>query len=1264
MNGFRKLQRRAAALLCLFVLFAWIPARAADPGRATFAAASTVRSRWTSLAGTRDKVKEIRQYTESEMPSGVTKTTVSSADSALPIYSWFEDGVIWYWSEDPRPMLNADASYMFNGFTEATWIDAAPFDTSKVTDMEAMFANCPKLEHLDVSGFDTSNVRCMYCMFIYDSSLKELDVSNFNTTKSTSTSDQGYGSLCGMFYGCSGLTSLDLSSFDMTATSWTYHTQNMFISCNDMERLTLGPKCRFNNNTALSGNWTQEETGLQLSGSQLVSQYTAGNALKLSGTWIRNMPEGHYYRTDGSLGQRNLWEVHTPNDRFKGYCLNLNRHGVGDYLDRIPADDDEEILQLLCTKEEGSVHGSAPLGGTMREALITLIYYGWPNDAAGIQRSLGLDDQTYMEITQNAVWDFTDRYDLPAGPTLYTGKELQAYERLVAQRYANIQDAELLFLYKSWDPSKQNLLSIMGLDDKEYGGVSVTKWNEAGNTKLAGAEFTVYDSAGNAVGTMVTGANGEAYICRTDHSEGLPLGKYTVKETKAPAGYLPDDAIYAFEIREANTIVTIGYKVVNGETQSVGEMYFHDKKDENYEGGGIGIVKKSDTGKMLTGAEFTVYSASGEPVAVLVTNAAGVARTGEMDLPLGTYTIRETKTPDGYKPDTTARTVSITKNMQMVELNYTNESKKGSVELKAKKTLDFPGRKIEAGEYTFTLFDDYGNPLQIKTNDANGNVVFDPIEYTADDLGYKNYTIIEEKGEDRDIHYDLHTEKITVTIYDTGDDELSCTVIYDDGSAEFKNRKASEYYDVQLMKKELHADKALSGALLELREEESGRVLKNWVSDGTPLAVNLEAGTYILAEKDSPEGYDIAEPVRFTLNNDGTITCDAPEALEGNTVSVTMRDRLTSSTDLQFRKIDGADGSTLSGGVFLLTGEDPEGNPLEAEAVSDEKGIVSFSGIPAGDFLLTETQPPEGYEGSGPWNVSVACNRLIARTPNINQAGVASGDYPSNQVISRTVKAAGNPDSIHVELRYQTEDGYDYLRLRDAGGNVITRDLNGKTVGDTRTAYLGYLWGGMEAGIIHTLSLDLPGDTVTFELNADQNTAAYGFYAVVTTPEKITVTDQEGNELNPENGLYSLPNTKTEKTVYRFSFTKRWEGGTGEEIRWKLYDKNGKEVRKDFTKKVISSSEWYYEAEFEEDTDGYYIVEELQDGYDVLYLNSGTNSKEDSRLFAGNVLVNRKRKEVPKTGDPGNPAGWLLLTALGLGGLAALSAKRKRTGKQ
>ena len=83
--------------------------------------------------------------------------------------------------------------------------DLKYLNTEQVTDMNYMFYGCSKLTSLDVTKFNTANVTNMSYMFESCSALSSLDLSNFNTAIVT---DMSY-----MFYGCSALSSLDLSNF-------------------------------------------------------------------------------------------------------------------------------------------------------------------------------------------------------------------------------------------------------------------------------------------------------------------------------------------------------------------------------------------------------------------------------------------------------------------------------------------------------------------------------------------------------------------------------------------------------------------------------------------------------------------------------------------------------------------------------------------------------------------------------------------------------------------------------------------------------------------------------------------------------------------------------------------------------------------------------------------------------------------------------------------------------------------------------------------
>ena len=101
-------------------------------------------------------------------------------------------------------------------------------DTSNVTDMGYFFKECSGLTSLDVSSFDTSNVTSMLQMFYFCTSLTSLDVSSFDTNNVTS--------MLQMFYFCENLTSLTLSNFN---TSKVTDMDGMFSYCSGLTSLDL-----------------------------------------------------------------------------------------------------------------------------------------------------------------------------------------------------------------------------------------------------------------------------------------------------------------------------------------------------------------------------------------------------------------------------------------------------------------------------------------------------------------------------------------------------------------------------------------------------------------------------------------------------------------------------------------------------------------------------------------------------------------------------------------------------------------------------------------------------------------------------------------------------------------------------------------------------------------------------------------------------------------------------------------------------------------
>ena len=117
---------------------------------------------------------------------------VSTEDSKYPIYMWYGDGVIYYYSEANKLYLNSDASYMFYDLESVTSIDTSSFDTRKVTNISYMFNWCGSLTELDVSGFDTSEVTDMSFMFDGCWGLTSLNVNEFDVSKVTNMSRMFY----------------------------------------------------------------------------------------------------------------------------------------------------------------------------------------------------------------------------------------------------------------------------------------------------------------------------------------------------------------------------------------------------------------------------------------------------------------------------------------------------------------------------------------------------------------------------------------------------------------------------------------------------------------------------------------------------------------------------------------------------------------------------------------------------------------------------------------------------------------------------------------------------------------------------------------------------------------------------------------------------------------------------------------------------------------------------------------------------------------
>lgn len=182
---------------------------------------------------------------------------------------------------------------------------------------------------------------------------------------------------------------------------------------------------------------------------------------------------------------------------------------------------------------------------------------------------------------------------------------------------------------------------------------------------LKGAEYGVYNAADTKVGTIVTNAEGKGSLSN------LPLGTYTLKELKAPAGYyLSTDTLTA---SLTSSVVTANVTGKDKPGQVPAPEVILEKVDAE-----TGLAKPQGAGS-LQGAEYTMKyydvvsttdpAASGRKAKytwVLKTDAKGQIKldadhlvsgpdfykeNGKVVFPVGTTTFQETKAPKGYQLD-------------------------------------------------------------------------------------------------------------------------------------------------------------------------------------------------------------------------------------------------------------------------------------------------------------------------------------------------------------------------------------------------------------------------------------------------------------------------------------------------------------------------------------------------------------------------------------------------------------------------------------
>ena len=200
--------------------------------------------------------------------------------------------------------------------------------------------------------------------------------------------------------------------------------------------------------------------------------------------------------------------------------------------------------------------------------------------------------------------------------------------------------------------------------DKAYAYIKAVKVDaEHGNKPLAGAVFTVTNSAGTKVATLTTGTDGTATTGK------LPFGSYTIKETTVPTGYFIEGSDSA-TVTLSHSTTTPGGTVTHTRNNKLitGDVTAYKYRQIMY----TGMTEQPLSGAVLrlcnTGTTTAATDLYGDPLPDRTTKASG-AIDPWVSVPYGTYDIVEITAPTGYQNIGKLHTFSITTAGQHVVYN-------------------------------------------------------------------------------------------------------------------------------------------------------------------------------------------------------------------------------------------------------------------------------------------------------------------------------------------------------------------------------------------------------------------------------------------------------------------------------------------------------------------------------------------------------------------------------------------------------------------
>ena len=435
-----------------------------------------------------------------------------------------------------------------------------------------------------------------------------------------------------------------------------------------------------------------------------------------------------------------------------------------------------------------------------------------------------------------------------------------------------------------------------------------------------------YYAADELVGSITTDGNGIAQM------DNLPLGRYYIVEKETSHGYVLDNEPRYVDLtyRDQDTpLVTYSADWQNARQRVQVEV----------------LKKEKDSDKVLSGAIFGLYAAddivSSKGKVLLAKDTLIELKTTDeegkiqfvADLPVDSrYYIKELAAPDGYVTDQEPQEFTFEyqgSGTSVAEYAFTFEDEQTAVELSKADLTD----KKELPGASLKVTDEDGNTVDEWVSKEEAHIIKGLI------VG-KKYKMTETKPADGYVT----AESIEFTVENTKEVQ--------------KHQMLDDVTKVEISKKDITDSSEVPGAKLIILDKD-GKKVESWTSKDKPHMVEkLPVGEYTLREEQAPDGYLIAEDVKFTVKDTGKVQ------------KVKMKDAHPYGK-LVIKKTDSTSKAALSGAEFEL--REKESGKVVEKLVTDKTGTATSGKIPIAtykngkvektvEYILVETKAPNGYE--------------------------------------------------------------------------------------------------------------------------------------------------------------------------------------------------------------------------------------------------------------------------------------------------------------